>query len=54
MEGNTGPRIQPPPWASQNLGPALKLGLVNCCLIPQRKHGIKCTSVTGCQVFLIA
>jgi len=23
-EGRTGPRIQPPPWASQNLGPALR------------------------------
>jgi len=27
-EGWRGPRIQPPPWASQNLGPALRESLV--------------------------
>jgi len=31
-EGRRGPRIQPPPWASQNLGPALTVYAVSECV----------------------
>jgi len=35
MEGRRGPRIQPPPWAPQNLGPALRRAVENRAVVAE-------------------